>query len=124
MFHSMGLTTIVLALLLLLVPISIFAGDCEVVGFSVYEDLRSSGGHVSGSGHVNIDIYKTECAEFTIKNTAAGGRFDVKLYAETVNGRIITRTVRTSMIQPNETYSGSVCFGRIKGNIVNMACSW
>ncbi|MEK6690291.1 MAG: hypothetical protein AABY78_03180 [Nitrospirota bacterium] len=66
-------------------------GDCEVVDYSTYQEVRGSGGYDS-----SVDIYTVWCASFTIKNTSGEGRFDPIIKATLVDGKTKEKKIKTS----------------------------
>lgn len=108
---------VLLAASLLLLSSMTMSGDgCSIEEVRLYEKT------VGGGGPDDVRITTVHCADFLIRNTSDGSRFDPTVHASFSDGSSAKEKVKTSRIQPGETHPGDLCFGGAR--VRQLSCSW
>lgn len=100
--------------LLLLSRTTASRDECSLEDVHFYEKTESRGDPVQ--------IYTRHCADFTVRNTSDGSRFDPTVEATFTDGTSAKEKLRTPRLDPSQTHPGDLCFGGVR--IRKMTCSW
>jgi hypothetical protein len=113
-------------LLLALSSVEAAAAECEVTGFSPYEDVRITR---DDSGFLFQEIHK--CAEVTFRNTGFRGRYATSyrfkaIFDDGSSGEtwmeLEDRADRFRRLEPGEDFTAYGCFGPKDAEIVDVEC--